>query len=115
MGNFISKEKHSESENSVEIRGLITCDTGENQTPFLIWDISDQSLGLWSSTKLEENQAVTLTFSQPFVLVVTAQVEWCEKQSQNHGFRIGLTLNEESTKKLINITKSLEKLKPNTD
>ena len=73
-----------------EIRGLITMDQGNDQLPFLVWDVDEKGIGLWTSEALEPETQVVLTIGQPYLLVVKSQVVWCEKQTNEKGFRCGL-------------------------
>lgn len=77
-----------------EIRGMLTNRNSTNpdkQRPFVIWDVSEEGVGIWSDTEVPLNASVILTIGQPYLLVLNAKVQWCEKQGDSHGFRIGLS------------------------
>ena len=61
-----------------------------NQLPFLVWDVDESGIGLWTSEELQPTSQVVLTIGQPYLLVVKTEVIWCEKQGNGNGFRCGL-------------------------
>ena len=75
-----------------EIRGLISRKTpGANgNLPFLIWDVSPSGIGLWTAEELSIGETVVLTVGQPFLVVLTARVVWCESMSDHQGYRCGM-------------------------
>lgn len=90
---FRSKSDRNENRVQVvpsEIRGLLSASKGNLQQPFLIWDVSPQGIGIWISEGLPQGEEVVLTIGQPYLIVVKAEVMWCEMQAGQQGFRCGL-------------------------
>ena len=77
-----------------EVRGLLQVKESTGNGPFLLWDISENGFGIWSSTILAENQIVRLMIAVPFKLTVECTVKWVEKDAQDEGYRAGLKLVE---------------------
>ena len=73
-----------------EIRGLMTIQGTESQQPFLIWDVSETGIGIWTSEEVTPEQVVILTIGQPHLLVVEGQIIWSERQGEDQGFRCGI-------------------------
>lgn len=73
-----------------EIRGLITHPEKSDQYPFLIWDVSETGIGIWTPNELDLNREIVLTVGQPYLLVLNCEVSWCEKTKDNQGYRCGL-------------------------
>ena len=107
MRQFNRGRIHTASDKNREIRGLMTLKNKGEQVPFLIWDISSKGLGLWSHLPVNESQLVTLTFSQPYLIVIKAKVAWCENQGKKHGYRIGLNVEVEDRQKLAGISSKI--------
>lgn len=75
---------------SNEIKGIATRLQDFEQGPFIIWDISDNGLRLWSAVKMNRADIVRLTIAKPFVLILNAEVRWISEQENESGFLIGL-------------------------
>ena len=73
-----------------EIRGLMTVKGEDSQQPFLIWDVSDSGIGIWTSEEVSSEQAVVLTVGQPHLLVVEGEIIWSERQGEDQGYRCGI-------------------------
>ena len=73
-----------------EIRGIATRLQDLEQGPFIIWDISDNGLRLWSAVKMKRADIIRLTIAKPFVLILNAEVRWITEQENESGFLIGL-------------------------
>lgn len=78
-----------------EVRGIITRkkESGFN-LPFLVWDISEQGLGLWTVNSLQDGEAVVITVGQPYLAVMTGIVVWCEEMTGRQGFRCGIEITD---------------------
>lgn len=92
---FLFRSKSDRNEQRVqvvpaEIRGLLSGKASADQQPFLIWDVSENGVGVWVSEALPEESEVVLTIGQPYLLVVRCVVKWCESQGEDQGFRCGL-------------------------
>ena len=75
---------------SNEIKGIATRLQDLQQGPFIIWDISDTGLRLWSAVKMKRADIVRLTIAKPFVLILNAEVRWIKEEENESGFLIGL-------------------------
>jgi hypothetical protein len=75
---------------TIEIRGIATRLQDLEQGPFIIWDISDNGLRLWSPVKMKRSDIVRLTIAKPFVLILNTEVRWITEQENESGFLIGL-------------------------
>ena len=73
-----------------EIKGIATRLQDLEQGPFIIWDISDNGLRLWSAVKMKRADIVRLTIAKPFVLILNAEVRWIKEEENESGFLIGL-------------------------
>jgi hypothetical protein len=73
-----------------EIRGIATRLHDLEQGPFIIWDISDNGLRLWSAVKMKRADIIRLTIAKPFVLILNAEVRWIKEEDNGSGFLIGL-------------------------
>lgn len=76
-----------------EVRGVITASRSNLQKPFLLWDVSDAGIGIWTDWEFHRNTNVVVTISQPHLLLLKAKVIWSEKQGGSHGFRVGLKID----------------------
>ena len=89
------RETRSEIEDRIQvlnqrIQGLVTRKGDVNQQPFLIWDVSESGIGIWTAQQLAAGDGVTLTVGKPYLLVVGCEVNWCESNPESGGFRSGL-------------------------
>lgn len=73
-----------------KVQGLITILRSGEQTPFLLWDISETGLGIWTANPFASHAAIRLTFGQPYPLIMDAIVQWCHPDDEGKGFRSGL-------------------------
>ena len=80
------------------IQGLVTRKGDVHQQPFLVWDVSESGIGVWTAEKLTPAEAVTLTVGKPYLLVVSCEVNWCESNPESGGFRSGLKVVNTDTK-----------------
>lgn len=72
-----------------ELRGIMVPASGQGQGPFILWDISDNGVRLWVPNATPIGEMVRLTFARPFVLVLNAEVRWCDAVADGRGFQIG--------------------------
>ena len=110
--NYPQKRLKAVNVENTEIRGMITPSGNGEQSSFLLWDISDEGICIWTHSPLEENTKVALTLSLPFPSIIQAEVKWCEKTGGEHGYRIGLSISEDSRDKAARIIESLQSTKP---
>ena len=66
--------------------------------PFLIWDISDKGLGIWSTEELQNQDRITLQIASPMALSVECEVRWCKKLEDPAGYHIGVQVVGEPAK-----------------
>jgi hypothetical protein len=77
-----------------EIRGLLTRQQNHTHQPFLVWDVSETGLGIWSAEKLGVGDEIRVTIAAPFLLVMDCEVRWCTPRSDGTGFHIGVKVLE---------------------
>ncbi|MFW7377781.1 MAG: PilZ domain-containing protein [Oligoflexus sp.] len=77
----------------IEISGLLTQPDRNIQIPFLVWDVSEAGIGLWTSRCLNPGTQVVVTVGHPYLVVVDCRVVWCSGE-EDEGFRLGLELIE---------------------
>ena len=104
-------KERAKSNDSQEIRGMFTNVQSNKQRPFLLWDVSENGIGIWSDTELTKNAQLVLTIGQPFLMVLETTVRWCEKQGDHHGFRVGLSFKTEQKKVLKSLSTAFNKTK----
>ena len=73
-----------------EVRGLASRNQGREQGPFILWDISDTGLRLWTPQKLKTGEVLKLTIAKPFVVMVMADVRWCKPVADGTGYAVGV-------------------------
>lgn len=73
-----------------EINGLITAH--DQHIPFIIWDISDDGLGLWVSSTLQPGTELNITIGKPYLVELGGHVKWCEQQKSVPGYRCGVII-----------------------
>jgi len=79
----------------IEVSGLLTQPDRNIQVPFLVWDVSESGIGLWTSRALNPGTSVIVTVGHPYLLVVECRVVWCSKEEdRDQGYRMGLKLVE---------------------
>ena len=71
--------------------------TGEHHR-FVVWNISDNGICIWSTHEISEGHQLVLTFSTPFLLVVNCSLSWCEPQTIGTGYRCGLSVTDDLPK-----------------
>ena len=64
----------------IEIKGILTFSEGgcEHKSPFFVWDVSLQGLGIISSDRLMEGEVLKLNFAKPHSFMTLCKVVWCE-------------------------------------
>lgn len=75
-----------------EISGLITDSELGKHIPFIIWDISKDGIGLWTSSIIEPGTKLTLTIGKPYLVDLSCRVKWCEQQKSVPGYRCGVVI-----------------------
>lgn len=78
----------------IEIKGLLTVVDRNLQVPFLVWDVSECGVGVWTSQTLSEGTSVVVTIGHPYLAVVECRVVWCQEEESQHGYRMGLEVVE---------------------
>ncbi len=73
-----------------EVKGLLTRQLRDHQQPLLVWDVSTTGMGLWTSDQLALGERIKITIGQPYLLLVEAEVVWCEPHLGGEGFRCGV-------------------------
>ena len=93
-----------------EIKGIISLPEGNERVPFILWDISDDGLGLWVANEIAMGSMVSLLLSKPTPAKIQAEVVWCRPSKGKPGFDCGLRVNENSDK-LTEISKAISQTK----
>lgn len=75
-----------------QIRGLYTLVESGEQGPFLIWDVSENGLGLWTGVELKLQDKLRLTMTSPHSSVVEGLVCWTTPSPDGNGYRCGVEL-----------------------
>lgn len=77
-----------------EIHGIAAKSSGREQSPFILWNLSDRGMRLWLPEKARTGDILKLTIAKPFVLMVHAEVRWCKElppdESGQKGYQVGL-------------------------
>lgn len=73
-----------------DVRGILNRSRTGEQSSFLLWDISDRGLRMWSPVDLSTDEVLRLTIAKPAVTVFTARVCWCRRVSDHDGYQVGL-------------------------
>jgi hypothetical protein len=74
------------------VKGLLTREDGKYQQTFLVFDVSEDGIGIWSPEALIKGESVTLTVGTPYLLILSCNVNWCERFAKTGGYRSGLTV-----------------------
>lgn len=91
-----------------EIKGLLLLPGTQLRIPFILWDISDEGLGLWVASEIAAGNFVSLMLSKPTPCTVKGEVVWCRPSQGKPGFDCGLRVNAEK-ELLATIYKSITK------
>ncbi len=76
---------------SIELRGIATRSADSVHGPFMIWDISDRGLRIWTPERIQRGEVIKLTVAKPFIVVLNCDVRWCKAVADGGiGFQIGL-------------------------
>ena len=73
-----------------QVRGILVEAHGKAQSPFAVWDISDQGLRLWVPTPLQRGNTVKATIAKPFVFLIEGEVRWCREAVEQGGYFVGV-------------------------
>jgi len=79
-----------------DLRGIAVRKDVGGHVPFVVWDISEEGLGLWVPEKLRNGETLTITLTKPKAVVVTAKVVWCRERGD--GFHCGLQVTEHKSR-----------------
>jgi len=78
-----------------EIKGLLLLPGTQLRVPFILWDISDEGLGLWVASEVATGNHVNLILSKPTSCNVKGEVVWCRPSQGKPGFDCGMRVNDE--------------------
>lgn len=73
-----------------EIKGVIDRQDHAMRVPFILWDVSEDGLGIWSAADFAAGSLVKMIFPKPFGLVIAAEIVWCRPSDGKPGFDCGL-------------------------
>ena len=95
---------------NTQIKGLYTRVEVGDQGPFLLWDVSDSGIGLWTASELKIQDKLRLTVAQPYPFVVEALVCWVAPSPDGNGYRCGVEIAAANSDKLRSIYEQFRKL-----
>lgn len=84
------------------VKGVLTRATDRAHAPFLIWDISEEGVGIWLPLELKNGETITLNLGKPKPITVTGRVMWCQMRPGKLGYHAGVMV-EEGKNRLISV------------
>ncbi len=89
-----------------EVKGVLTRGVDRAHAPFLIWDLSEDGVGIWLPLELKKGEEITLNLGKPKPMAIKGRVMWCEMRPGKLGFHAGLII-EEGKNRLISVYRHL--------
>jgi hypothetical protein len=78
----------------LEVKGLLDGEGGVHQ-PFLIWDLSEEGVGIWVPEKLAVGLSIRMNVAVPRRCQLRATVSWCDENRESMGgWRCGVKVTE---------------------
>ena len=77
-----------------EVKGVLTRATDRAHAPFLIWDISEDGVGIWLPLELKQGEEITLNLGKPKPMVIKGHVMWCQMRPGKLGYHVGVMVDE---------------------
>ncbi len=93
MSENVKREKRKSIRSLVvdhEVNGLLTKEGQDRREPFLIWDVSEEGLCIWTGEQISPGDVLALTVVKPLTLLLKCKVRWCGRQEIENGYRCGL-------------------------
>jgi len=79
-----------------EITGLLMDESENSRQPFVLFDVSDNGFGLWTSEKLDSSGTIKVTLGKEYGgVVLNCDVVWSEKDDSKSGYLSGLEVRQE--------------------
>lgn len=89
-----------------QVKGILTRGYNRAHAPFIIWDLSEEGIGIWLPLELQMDEAVTLSIGKPKPVTVKGRVAWCQMRPGRLGFHAGV-LVEEGQNRLLSMHRHL--------
>lgn len=78
----------------LQVKGVLTRNTSRAHAPFIVWDISENGLGIWLPLELTIGEEVTLCLAKPKPVTVKGRIMWCQMRPGKLGFHAGVMVEE---------------------
>ncbi|NDE15058.1 PilZ domain-containing protein [bacterium] len=91
---------------SHEVKGVLTRGKDRAHAPFLIWDISEDGIGIWLPLELNEGEDIVLNLGKPKPMTAKGRVMWCNMRPGKLGYHAGI-LVEEGKNRLLSVYRHL--------
>lgn len=89
-----------------QVKGVLTRNGDHAHAPFLIWDVSDEGVGIWLPLELKEGESITLNLGKPKPITMSGRVMWCQMRPGKLGYHAGVMV-EEGRNRLISVYRHL--------
>lgn len=80
----------------LEVHGSLRTNNDVNAEPLLLWNVSDEGLCLWVTTRLKPKSRIEVSIDRPFVIELIGEVRWCRTIPEKSGYLVGIKINENS-------------------
>ncbi|MEZ4743641.1 MAG: PilZ domain-containing protein [Bdellovibrionota bacterium] len=82
--------------NSDEITGLLVAESNFERQPFILCDVSETGIGIWTPEKLPMDSSIKVILGAEFGnITVSCQVMWCSEDPERKGFNSGMCVKGE--------------------
>lgn len=89
-----------------QVKGILTRGSNRTHAPFIVWDLSEEGIGIWLPLELSAGESVTMSVGKPKPVTIKGRVVWCEMRPGKLGFHSGI-LVEEGQNRLISMHRHL--------
>ncbi len=97
--NVFTRDSLREEILPLEVRGIIGSQISNHETAILVWDVSENGIGIWSPEPVKEGALLDLELTTPYSGKFKGKVAWVEDFS--NGYRFGLEINSGLTELFI--------------
>ena len=97
--NEFTRESLREDVLPIEVRGVISNRSTNESVGILVWDVSEQGIGIWSPEPVKEGDLINLELTTPFSGQFIGSIAWVEEYSS--GYRFGVKVLEGQTELFI--------------
>jgi len=81
-----------------EVRGLFSRSGSKSHAPFVVWDISEDGMGLMIPEKVRTGDELTMTLARPKKMTIAAVVVWCRKRDDGEGYHCGVHVPQHNSR-----------------